>query len=53
MPKESYSRRSFLTSAATTAGAFQIVKPHLVRGAGDEKLKAGLVGAGSRGTQAV
>jgi predicted dehydrogenase len=29
------------------------VKPHLVRGAGKEKLKAGLVGCGGRGTQAV
>jgi len=53
MPKASYSRRSFLTSAAATAGAFQIVKPQLVRGAGDERLKAGLVGTGSRGTEAV
>jgi predicted dehydrogenase len=53
MNKASYSRRSFLTSAATTTAAFQIVKPQLVRGAGDEKLKAGLIGAGSRGTQAV
>jgi len=47
------SRRSFLTSAATTATAFTIVKPELVRGAGNEKLKAGLIGAGGRGTQAV
>ena len=47
------SRRSFLTSASTAATAFTIVKPELVRGAGNEKLKAGLVGAGGRGTQAV
>src|SRR5260370_940514 len=53
MKKEFSSRRSFLTSAVTTATAFQIVKPELVRGAGDEKLKAGLIGAGSRGTTAV
>jgi len=53
MPNEDLSRRSFLTSAATTATAFTIVKPELVRGAGNEKLKAGLIGAGGRGTQAV
>ena len=32
--------------------AFTIIKPELVRGAGNEKLKAGLVGCGGRGTQA-
>ncbi len=53
MPKESLSRRSFLTSAAATTTAFTIVKPELVRGAADEKLKAGLVGCGARGTAAV
>jgi predicted dehydrogenase len=37
----------------TTATAFQIVKPELVRGQGNAKLKAGLIGAGARGTQAV
>ena len=47
------SRRSFLTSAAAGTAAFQIVKPELVRGAGNEKLKAGLVGCGGRGTQAI
>ncbi|HUB32813.1 MAG TPA: Gfo/Idh/MocA family oxidoreductase [Bryobacteraceae bacterium] len=47
------SRRSFLSSAAAGAAAFQIVKPELVRGAGNEKLKAGLVGCGGRGTQAI
>jgi predicted dehydrogenase len=47
------SRRSFLTSTFVGAAAFQIVKPELVRGAGNEKLKAGLIGCGSRGTQAV
>jgi predicted dehydrogenase len=43
------SRRTFLTAAST----FTIVKPHLVRGAGNERLKAGLIGCGGRGTQAV
>ncbi len=46
-----FSRRSFLAGAS--ASAFTIVKPELVRGAGDEKLKAGLIGCGGRGTQAV
>jgi predicted dehydrogenase len=53
MPNDASSRRSFLTSAMTGAAAFTIVKPELVRGAGNEKLKAGLIGAGARGTQAV
>ena len=35
------------------ASTFMIVKPELVRGAGKEKLKAGLIGCGGRGTQAV
>src|SRR5437764_1756362 len=43
------SRRSLMTGAAT----FMIVNPALVRGAGKELLKAGLVGCGGRGTQAV
>jgi predicted dehydrogenase len=43
------SRRSFLGAGAA---AFTIIKPSLVRGAGDEKLKAGLVGCGGRGTEA-
>src|SRR5215471_3526382 len=47
------SRRSFFTSSVAGATAFQIVKPELVRGAGNEKLKAGLVGCGGRGTQAI
>src|SRR3989442_14740503 len=47
------SRRSFLQkSSAASATAFTILKPELVRGAGNEKLKAGLVGCGGRGTQA-
>src|SRR5258706_16459305 len=52
------SRRSFLQKsstggAAAAAAAFTIIKPELVRGAGKEMLKAGLVGCGGRGTQAV
>ena len=47
------SRRSFLTSTVAGATAFQIVKPELVRGAGNERLRAGLVGCGGRGTQAI
>src|ERR1035437_3032392 len=43
------SRRSLLTAGAA---AFTIVQPQLVRGAGKEKLRAGLVGCGGRGTQA-
>jgi predicted dehydrogenase len=49
----SVSRRSFLASPVAGAAAFQIVKPGLVRGAANEKLKAGLVGCGGRGTQAI
>src|SRR5215831_16443869 len=44
------SRRAVVGAAAF---AFTIVKPRLVRGAGKEKLRAGLVGCGGRGTQAV
>jgi predicted dehydrogenase len=51
------SRRSFLSSsltkAAGSAAAFQIIKPELVRGAGNAKLRSGLVGNGSRGTTAL
>ena len=53
MENQSVSRRSFFTSTLAAASAFRIVKPELVRGAGNEKLKAGLVGCGARGTQAV
>ena len=50
---QSISRRSLLRgSTAVGAAAFTLVKPHLVRGAGKEKLRAGLVGCGGRGTQA-
>src|ERR1035438_597654 len=53
MQNESVSLRSFLASSVGGAAAFQIIKPELVRGAGNEKLKVGLVGCGGRGTQAV
>src|ERR1700704_1331085 len=47
------SRRSFFqTSGAAGAAAFTIIKPELVRGAGKERLRAGLVGCGGRGTGA-
>jgi predicted dehydrogenase len=42
-----------MTRAAVGASAFTIIKPELVRGAGNERLKAGLIGCGGRGTQAV
>ena len=42
------SRRSLLAGAS----AFEIVKPELVRGAGKETVKFGLVGCGGRGTAA-
>lgn len=42
-------RRSLLTAGA----AFQIIRPELVRGAGKEKMKAGLIGVGGRGRGAV
>jgi predicted dehydrogenase len=50
------SRRLFLNKVAgagAAATAFTIIKPQLVRGAGREMLKVGLVGCGGRGTQAV
>jgi predicted dehydrogenase len=50
---ESKSRRSFLASSIGAATAFQIIKPELVRGQGKEKLRAGLIGCGGRGTQAM
>ena len=53
---ETFSRRSFLgksTAVGAGASAFMIIKPELVRGAGKEMLKAGLVGCGGRGTGAV
>jgi predicted dehydrogenase len=55
MPEDPLSRRSFLetsTMAGAAGAAFSIIKPELVRGAGRERLRAGLVGCGNRGTQA-
>ncbi len=52
---EHTSRRSFFkqtASAGLGAAAFTLIEPELVRGAGAEKLKAGLIGCGGRGTQA-
>src|ERR1700694_301367 len=53
---DAITRRSFFqksTAVGATATAFEIIKPELVRGAGKEKLRAGLVGCGGRGRQAV
>jgi len=48
------SRRSLLRGAAATgASVFTLVKPHVIRGAAKESLRAGIVGCGGRGTQAV
>ncbi|HET8546412.1 MAG TPA: Gfo/Idh/MocA family oxidoreductase [Bryobacteraceae bacterium] len=51
------SRRSFLQrssgASAAAATAFTIIRPELVRGQGKARLKAGLVGCGGRGTQAI
>src|SRR5689334_24840480 len=53
MDQQEVSRRSFLArSSAAGAVAFTIIRPELVRGWADEKLKIGLVGCGGRGTQA-
>lgn len=48
--EKTITRRSLVSAAAT---AFTIVRPELVRGAGKEKLTAGLIGCGGRGRQAV
>jgi predicted dehydrogenase len=50
---ESTSRRSFLASSIGGATAFQIIRPELVRGQGNPILRAGLIGCGGRGTQAI
>src|SRR5664279_6034446 len=50
---QSTSRRNFLATSIGGATAFQIIKPELVRGQGAPVLKAGLIGCGGRGTQAV
>lgn len=47
-------RRNFLNGASAAGlAAFTIVRPELVRGAGGEMLKVGVVGCGGRGTQAI
>jgi len=51
--KPSTSRRSFLASSIGGAAAFQIIRPELVRGQGNPKMRAGLIGCGGRGTQAM
>jgi myo-inositol 2-dehydrogenase/D-chiro-inositol 1-dehydrogenase len=56
METHSVSRRKFLCSgtiAGASASTITILRPELVRGAGKEELKIGLVGCGGRGTQAV
>ena len=56
MDSTQISRRKLFSASTKTAAAataFQIIKPELVRGAGKEKLKAGLIGFGGRGRQAV
>ena len=53
MENKDVSRRGFLTSSLAGASAFQIIRPELVRGACNEKMKAGLVGCGGRGTAAI
>jgi len=56
MPNEPVSRRSFLKASASkgaAASGLLIVKPEQVRGVGAATLRAGLVGCGGRGTQAV
>ena len=53
MKSDSVSRRGFLAKGVGGAAAFQIIRPELVRGFADEKLKAGLIGCGGRGTQAM
>ncbi|MEK7406442.1 MAG: Gfo/Idh/MocA family oxidoreductase [Acidobacteriota bacterium] len=45
---KSLSRRSLVAGSS----AFTIVRPELVRGAGQERLKFGVVGCGGRGTEA-
>ncbi|MGH9720507.1 MAG: Gfo/Idh/MocA family protein, partial [Bryobacteraceae bacterium] len=47
--REKLSRRALIGAGSA---AFTIVKPELVRGQGNERLRAGLIGCGGRGTQA-
>src|SRR6202521_214433 len=53
MQSHGVSRRSLLKNSVAGATAFQIIRPELVRGMADAKLKAGLIGCGGRGTQAM
>jgi len=53
MQSDPVTRRRFFAKSVGGAAAFQIIRPELVRGWADEKLKAGLVGCGGRGTQAM
>lgn len=55
MDLNSISRRRFVhgSGAATGAAAFQIIRPELVRGQGKTRLRAGLIGFGGRGRQAI
>jgi predicted dehydrogenase len=47
-------RRSFLNRTSLAGAAtFTIIRPELVRGQGKEMLRAGVVGCGGRGTQAI
>jgi len=53
---DTVSRRSFLkrsTALGAGASAFTIIRPQLIRGQGQERLRAGLIGCGGRGTGAV
>src|ERR1039458_8948137 len=50
---ESTSRLSFLATSIGGATAFQIIRPELVRGQGAPTMRAGLIGCGGRGTQAM
>jgi predicted dehydrogenase len=52
MNKPNLSRRNFIGAGVAGVSAFTIVKPELVRGAGKEKIKVGLIGCGGRGTTA-
>lgn len=51
----SLSRRGFIrnSAAAGTGSGFLIVRPEMVRAAGSARIRAGIVGVGLRGTQAM
>src|SRR5271157_5996732 len=53
--KGSESRRGFLRKSvvAGAAGSFMIARPEQVRGVGNGKVRAGIVGVGWRGTPAI